>query len=290
MPSATTECPLCHSRASFASRVPYCAQCGWNRDKAVAVLRTNMKMLPISIIMFGVFISIAFFTTHRSNPFPVLLFLGIPVCIFVVTIFATMRTLNKLQALPAPPAASTVQSSDSSSTGPSAAAFEPSLRDQALLRTSRPREIRMAARGKFMVVLSFLVVLAFVTMIGVHLYAVWARTLSFATFEPKDWAITGGAALLLLIPCGLWRSQGKECDLLENGEVVLGKVTRQWSSGRNNSSVEYTFKDFEGHEHKAVGYDYTMKLFEGMTVPVFYDRDNPKRQIASCSTFHEVVA
>ena len=147
----------------------------------------------------------------------------------------------------------------------------------------------MAARGRFSVALSLLAVLIFGTIIGVHLYAVWARSLSFATFGPKDWVMTGAAALFLLIPFGLWRNQVKECDLLENGEVVVGRVVRQWSSGKNNSSIEYTFKDFEGHEHKGTGFDYTMKLFEGMAVPVFYDRDNPKRQIASCSTLHEVV-
>jgi hypothetical protein len=26
-----------------------------------------------------------------------------------------------------------------------------------------------------------------------------------------------------------------------------------------------------------------------MTVPVFYDQDNPKRQVAYCSTLHEIV-
>jgi len=29
---------------------------------------------------------------------------------------------------------------------------------------------------------------------------------------------------------------------------------------------------------------------QGMTVPVFYDRENPSRQVAYCSTLHEVVA
>lgn len=285
----TAECPLCHSQTSLAMRVPYCAQCGWNRDKAITVLRMNTKTLPLAIVMPGVFLLIVYLTSHHAVPFPLPVFLGIPALILVFIILSTRRTLNRLLALPAPATPPGAQLAGSSAADPSAPVFEPSPQDQALLRSSRPREIHMAARGKFNVALSLLAVLTFGTIIGVHLYAVWARSLSFATFGSKDWAMTGAATLLLLIPFGLWRNQAKECDLLENGEIVVGKVLRQWSSGRNNSSIEYTFNDFEGHEHKGVGFDYTMKLFEGMAVLVFYDRDNPKRRIASCSTLHEVV-
>lgn len=270
-------------------RVPYCAQCGWNRDKAIAGLRANMKMLPLSIALFGVFISIAFFTSRRSSPFPVALFLAIPLCVLVFSIFSTRRILNRLLALPAPTTLPGTQSGGSSVANASAPAFEPSPQDQALLRTSRPREIRMATWGKLSVTFALLAVAAFEVPLVVHLYAVWTRTPSFVPFGPKVWLMTGGAVLLLLIPYWLWRNQVKECDLLENGEVVLGRVVRQWTDNKNNSSIEYTFKDFEGQEHKGVSFDYSRKLFEGMAVPVFYDRDNPKRWIASCSTYHEVV-
>jgi hypothetical protein len=53
--------------------------------------------------------------------------------------------------------------------------------------------------------------------------------------------------------------------------------------------VEYEFSDYQGQTRKGLGFDYTEKLYEGMSVAVFYDRDNPKRQIAYCSTMHEIV-
>src|SRR5579863_432815 len=63
---------------------------------------------------------------------------------------------------------------------------------------------------------------------------------------------------------------------------------RQWND-KDNASIEYEFKDFTGELQRQMGNDTTRKLYEGMTVPVFYDRENPKRQIPYCATLHEVV-
>jgi len=285
----TTECPLCHGQTSFGMRVPYCAQCGWNRDKAIAVLQANVKMIPLAFVLFAAFMLVAIVTSRHGIPQVLLILFGLPILVFAVSVVSLRRTLNRLRALPAPTTPIVAQAAGSSVANTGAPAFEPSPQDQALLRKSRPREICMATWGKLSVAFALLAVVAFEVPLVVHLYAGWTRSLSFVPFGPKDWLMTGAAVLLLLIPFWLWRNQVKECDLLENGEVVIGRVVRQWTSNKNNSSIEYTFKDFEGHEHKGVGFDHTMKLFEGMAVPVFYDRDNPKRQIASCSTLHEVV-
>lgn len=285
----TNECPLCHSQTSLANRVPYCAQCGWNRDKAIATLQANVKMIPFAFVLFAAFMLVAIVTSRRGIPPVLLILFGLPILVFAFSIASVRRTLNKLRALPAPTSPLAAQSRGSSAANAGAPTFEPSPQDQAILRTSRPRQIHMATYGKLSVAFALLAVVAFEVPLGTHLLAVWTRTPSFMSFEPKFWVMAAAAALLLLIPFWLWRNQAKECDLLENGEVAMGRVIRQWNSGRNSSSIEYTFKDFEGHEQKGVGIDYTMKLFEGMAVPVFYDCDNPKRKIAPCSTYHEVV-
>jgi hypothetical protein len=95
--------------------------------------------------------------------------------------------------------------------------------------------------------------------------------------------------LLLLLPVGIWRSQVRECELLENGEIAMGKIVQQWKDDKNNSSVAYEFSDTQGQTHKGTGFDYTGKLYEGMRVPVFYDRQKPKRHIAYCATLHEIL-
>jgi len=68
-----------------------------------------------------------------------------------------------------------------------------------------------------------------------------------------------------------------------------GEIVRRWNDDKNNASVEYEFSDYQGQTRKGLGFDYTEKLYEAMSVAVFYDRDNPKRQIAYCSTMHEIV-
>lgn len=58
--------------------------------------------------------------------------------------------------------------------------------------------------------------------------------------------MAAGSILLLLLPVGMWRSQVRECDLLENGEVAMGKIVRRWNDDKNNASVEYEFSDYPG--------------------------------------------
>jgi hypothetical protein len=256
-------------------------------------------MLPVGAVMMCGFFFFVIHFFHLRNPNQLAIFGGVFAIGISVNFIVAMRARRKLQALPSPATrtAATVGTAGAdafasrgmTAGGGSDAAIEPSAQDKALLRTSRPREIQMAKRGKLSLTVTALVVAIFGTVLGAHLYGEWARTLSFATFQTKDWAMVAGFVLLLLMPVGVWRSQARECDLLENGEVALGKIVRQWKDDKNNSSVEYEFSDYQGQAHKGMGFDYSGKLYEGMSVPVFYDRDNPKRQIAYCATMHEIV-
>ena len=171
----------------------------------------------------------------------------------------------------------------------SSAPFVPTQDQEALFRVPRPRQIRMSNRGKIQLAVVLIVVFGFVTAVGARLYFFWTNTHSFAKFHTADWVFVGITALLLLILYGTWRSQLREINLLENGEIAAGRITQQGIINQNISSISYEFKDIRGQSHTASGTDYTQKLYEGMAVPVFYDSDNPKRNIAYCSTFHEVV-
>jgi hypothetical protein len=286
------ECPVCHKRASLEGQQLYCANCGWNRDMAIAAIRASMKMLPVGLVMFAGFILFLVYGWHFRNPAQIVIFCGVPAFGLLVNYLYAKSRLAKLEALPAassPPAVSAAGSSDSlGEDGQKAEAIPPDGEYQALRLSSRPRQIRMAKRGQFNIAIGLIVVLIFAMILGVHLYGVWARTLSFAAFGPPDWLVVGLAALILLIPYGMWRAQVRECDLLEKGEIALGRVRSQ-RYGKSNSSITYEFTDFRGQTHQGSGFDYTKKLYEGMTVPVFYDQDNPKRQVAYCSTLHEIV-
>lgn len=75
--------------------------------------------------------------------------------------------------------------------------------------------------------------------------------------------MAAGFIFLLLLPVGMWRSQVRECDLLENGEVAMGKIVRQWRNDKSNSSVEYEFSDYQGQTHQGAGFDYSGSFTRG---------------------------
>jgi hypothetical protein len=287
-------CPLCHGATRFAGNKPYCPSCGWNRDAALSDIRSSLNSIPIGIFMMGGFVFFLIHFWHFRNPYQIAIFTVFPALGILINYFVSRRSLARLQSLPAPAmrTASVPYNSFAPATAPVSkpgAVIEPSAQQQALLSTSRPREIRMSTRGRVSLSVALLAVLGFAAIFGLHLYTIWARKLSLAAFTPGDWVITVIVALLLLLPFAMWRSQVRECDLLENGEVALARVVGQWRGEKDSSSIEYEFRDFQGETRKGVGLDYTQKLFEGMPVAVFYDRDNPKRQIPACATYHEIV-
>ena len=287
-------CPLCHGATRFAGNKPYCPNCGWNRDAAIVSVRSTAAAAPIGILMMGAFAFFLIHFLHFRNPYQIAIFIVFPSVGMLINYFASRRTRARLQSLSEPMLRATTVPTNSFTpsapvAGKSTAVIEPSAQQLALLRTSRPREIRMSTRGRVSLSLALLAVLGFAALFGAHLYTVWAHRHSFAVFTTGDWVITGIVALLLLFPFAMWRQQVRECDLLEHGEVALATVVSERIGDKDQSSIGYEFKDFQGETRGGGGFDYTQKLFEGMPVAVFYDRDNPKRQIPACATYHEVV-
>jgi hypothetical protein len=292
------QCPNCQGATRLAGNQRYCPSCGWNRDAAIATLRGNLKMMPFGVVVFAGFVAFMVRGWHFRNPAQIAIFAGVPAIGILLNYIYARRNLATLEAMPAPVTRPRVASDDSTfgagareagADADLAPSAEATAKYQALLRASRPREIRMSSQGKFGVIAGLLMSLGFAAAIGMHLYTKWVPRQSFVRFQTSDWAMGGFGALLLLLPFGIWRGQKTECDLLENGEVALAKVTRQWSGDKGSSSIECEFKDFSGQVHKVIAVDNTRKLLQSMYVPVFYDRNNPARQVAYCATLHEVV-
>jgi hypothetical protein len=256
-------------------------------------------MMPFGLVVFAGFVAFMVRGWHFRDPMPIAIFCGVPAIGMLVNYMYARKNLATLETMPAlatrpsarsDPSASLVSAREAGADADLAPSEEASAKYQALLRTSRPRQIRMSSQGKFGVIAGLLMSLGFAAAIGFHLYTKWVPRQSFSIFQPGDWAMGGFGALLLLLPLGIWRGQKTECDLLENGEVALAKVTRQWTNGNNNgSSIECEFKDFSGQVHKVVAVDNTRQLLQSMSIPVFYDRENPTRQVAYCATLHEIV-
>jgi hypothetical protein len=297
------ECPMCHKRASMAGQTPYCIQCGWNRDVAIAALRRNIKVLPFGIALFAGFFVFLFYGWHFRHPEQLAFFVTAPAIGLLTNYFAYRRQLAKLEALPpsasgADPTASQAASigGDSSqnkypfmgSVVRSAPRMQPDPKHQALLSVPRPRQIRTATRGRLNIAIIFIVVTGLAAFLVIYAFDALSPAPTVPGFSVKYWVFAGFAALILLVPFAMWRIQLRECDLLQNGEIAMGRVTGQWLN-KGNSSISYEFTDFRGDTHRGSGSDYSKKLYSGMPVTVFYDTNNPKRQIAYCSAFHEIV-
>lgn len=223
---------------------------------------------------------------------PMLMIFWIVPALGILVNFAYIRRqLAKLKAMPSQPQHSAIHSNFNlvAENAPSATqTFPPSSRDEALLRTPAPRRIRVSKSGRIVMWVTLLGLSAFIVPFAASVYRQWALHHSFSNVTGLGWGIAF-ECLVALAAYGIWRGQAQECDLLEHGEVVLGRVLRQRTDDKRNSWIEYEFADSLGSSHRGNVLDRTNQLFSGMALVVFYDRDNPKRQIAYCSTLHEVI-
>jgi len=284
------ECPLCKSPTDVAGKVRFCPRCGWNKKQAVQQLRYSLKVLPVALVAAAVLVILFLHTAAKKTPVVYALSVAIPLAVYVFAYVSVKRNLSKVNSAPDLPAAGTqgAEGGRTKSEAASPAATEPTARDKALLRTSRPRNVRMCGRGKRSLAIISIVIGIFEGVLTWQLHRLWALTRSFGGFGRKDWALAGLVLLLAALAFSTWRQMARERELLENGEIALGHVTKKWNT-RDGSTVFYEYQDASGQTHKRSGMDYSRTLEIGMPLAIFYDRENPKKQVAACAALHEVV-
>jgi hypothetical protein len=287
------ECPVCHQKPAYAGNTAYCPHCGWNRDFAISGMKMSIKAVPIAIFMFGAMAAFMYWGMKFNRAPQLLLFILFPVAFIPLNYYLLKRKVAKLKAMQFVAGSQPIPSNfgatlNTASSPSSAAAFAPSPQNAALLRTAVPRRIRTSKQGRITLWVAALGLSLFVVPSAAGIYRQWVLYHSFSNVRGLGWGIAI-ECIVALAAFGIWRGQVREIDLLEHGEVVMGRVVRQWADDKRNSWIEYEFTDFLGSSHRGSANDRTDHLFSGMPLVVFYDRDNPKRQIAYCSTLHEVI-
>jgi hypothetical protein len=285
------ECPICHQKTAYAGNTVYCPSCGWNRDSAISATKMSINATPIGLIMFGGMAAFIYWGMKFNRAPQLMLFMLFPIAVIPLNYFFLKRKLAKLKAMPSTAQSPTIHSNLNlvAENAPSASqTFPASPRDEALLQTPAPRQIRISKSGRITMWVAAVGLMAFVVPFAAGAYKQWTLYHSFSNVRGLGWGIAL-ECVVAFAAYGIWRGQVRECDLLEHGEVVMGRVLRQWTDQKRNSSIEYEFTDFLGSSHRGSVLDRTNQLFSGMPLVVFYDRDNPKRQIAYCSTLHEVI-
>ena len=84
------------------------------------------------------------------------------------------------------------------------------------------------------------------------------------------------------------RMIGRQKVLLAEGEMATAHVTKRWMA-RNGPNIRYEFTTPLGEHFSRGAADGSRQLSVGMSVPIFYDPQKPKRQLALCASFYEVV-
>jgi hypothetical protein len=95
--------------------------------------------------------------------------------------------------------------------------------------------------------------------------------------------------ILVLVP---YFRDKKKLALMRDGEMALAKVTYQenMSAGKSSySRIGYEFKTYCGQLIQDQAKDLTYTVYEDMTIPVFYDSQDPSKNVTPCSTYLKIT-
>jgi hypothetical protein len=256
----------------------YCSRCGWNHEIVRGELSSAIK---VSLIL--VALGLAFAVVVRvKNPsggmaWAVLLaFSGLPVY-YALSAFQQMRKLRNLSFQPAidQSRAFTISEMESSSDLPSKTIMFKEREFLELAALPRPRKLKMTWKGRFYLICA-LIVVSLYTVYG--LPATWSEFNNPHSSHGRNWWLLAPLLVIYGNAFAFFRNRFRERRLLANGEVTSGYVTAQ-NNGPYTQSIQYRFRLPVGKLATGRCNDASRSLYEGMTVPVFYDAENPTRSI-----------
>jgi uncharacterized protein (DUF983 family) len=282
MPSIT--CPRCDSpvplrRFLNVGNKPFCSRCGWNLDRAETALAsksTFVKFIPLGLVAMILFF---IFVNARANtpvmfiiPAIFLLIALVPIAGYYSTqkaIAAAKFTINPDLALAQPP-------------------LDPAL--QILQSLPRPRRVRFRFTGS----LAPMVVFGAIAVLNIILFMAVGRVPRHNNNDPSATVIPFFFVfivflVIMLVP--FFRDK-RNLPLLRDGQLALARVVSQRAvqQGKTScSSIDYQFKTSSGLEIRSSARDLTNRVFEDMTIPVFYDPVSPDKNITPCATYLTVV-
>lgn len=281
------KCPECGAIAQMAMSTPYCVKCGWNREGAIRRLKRFTWLLPALIILFdaiGIF-GVGFAKHDWAGAILIAL---LPTLLLGFVYAGVKQGLTKLRAS-APASSSDVRSGAFDAAAHSAVAAEKSDQYDFLISLPPPRPVQLSRRGKKLLTLLLAFALGMEAFLLWSFYGAWQR----AAVVPN----TRGLAILLIcfmvlvaaLPFFVRRGIVRDKELMESGALAMGRITTQ-KNVKNASLITYEFCDAGGRTLAGSGNDLTRSFYPQMTVPVFYDTENPKRNLVACASFFEVAS
>jgi hypothetical protein len=155
-----------------------------------------------------------------------------------------------------------------------------------LAEMPRPRRVRMSQRGKTIAVI---VSAALLASLGVFVTGMLVQPAARQNAPPPQFLTFALPIVLVLILVPLMlRAILLQQRLLSEGELAIARVTKRWMS-RNGPNIRYEFTTPLGEHFSRHASDASRQLNVGMSVPIFYDSQSPKEQLALCASFYELI-
>jgi hypothetical protein len=263
---------------------PFCARCGWNLDRAERAIggkATMMKFIPFGIALLA--LAVAAMAANAKSVLPLLIPLAVGGVLLIP--FSSYFSTRKVVA------------AAKLSVNPSLALSQPPLDPylQQLQVLPRPRRVRFRFPGSFVAALGVFLILA----VGFIVALVIAPANSANHHGNPQSNGSPVVVLVVLLPTvflmvfliPFFRSKGS-IPLLRDGDFALGRVTYQevLQQGKTSySHIGYEFKTSSGQLVQEQTKDLTFSVFEDMTIPVFYDPQDPSKNITPCATYLSVL-
>lgn len=272
-------CPRCQGVAASAAGQAYCPRCGWNRHVAALQIRSLQRLLPFLLLPVVAYGLLLVAREGDWEPFLYVFLIGVALCALGVwSLGRSLERLEKMQPLD-PERLKKARLADPEQ--------EEEARSRAMLEVGRPRPVRLISAGRFYFGVLTAIALAVEVMLLRYLVGVYSEAGSVLEFTAWDWIASAGVVTLFAILIAMALRLRRQKQLLESGEVALGRVTSQWKM-RGNSWIQYEV-NLGGATMKKNSLDASHRLYAGMRVPIFYDAENLSRQVPCCAAYYEVV-
>jgi hypothetical protein len=287
-------CPRCESPAVSVSGVTgskyYCDHCGWNLEPARSELTTSKKA-SFWLAAIGVILAVVVFSRNPNEPWGavaiVFAFCGLPL-FYAIQAWLQLRRLRNLSFLPEvlSGGALTVSQTGLAGDSPSTTTVFKQKEFPELTRIPRPRKLRMTWKGRGYLAIAVLAVSLY-TLYG--LPASWSEFNNPNSKHARDWTLAIPMVVVYGYSLAFLRNRLRERQLLSNGDLTSGYVIAQ-NNGRYVPSIQYCFTLSGGRLITARCTDVSRSLYEGMTVPVFYDTSNPEHSMPLDCSLTKIVS
>ena len=241
----------------------YCKNCGWNNEKATAVVRDDLHSMWIPTVVAIIVVPLVWKMGGTQRTGAAIGLVIIAVVVPLVLFLIAKRRLARLAApMPCAPQEVPHEASPVLTTG--AAADQ----EKDVLLAMHPRRVRLTGRGY-----SFVFLMFFATQLvtGMLFVTVWGND--------GQWhvAFLKNALALLIWSTLLWRcvsffrNRIRERRLFLDGEFSHGIVVVQGKTAFG-SQIVYRYPDLSGNLHQNHATDFNGTLYEDMPLHVFYDQ------------------